>query len=530
MSERPDLARRRAVAATVLAALPVAIAAARAAAGRWVPQGDDAYFTVRSLDVGTEHHPLLGAWSSGSADLERNVNNLGALQLDLLAPFTKLAPMGGTAVGVAVVHIASIVTVAWLVSRLAGVRAVLPAMVAVALMTWVMGSEMLITPRQHQYLLLPYLCVLVAAWAAARGDRWALVPFVAAGSLVTQTHLSYPILVAALAVPAVAGQVVAARRTGSADPFVRPWVIAGGLAVVLWSQTIVDQLFGWGNLGAVLASPGETRATGLGTGLRIVADVVVAPHGYLRPGFADFDPNARLGSDLQVVILGLLVVGLVAATAYALRHGRTTAASGLAVGSAALIGAIVDASQLPVTQFGLAAANYRWLWPTVTFLLLGVLLAGDRWIRPPADRAVPALTGAVLVLLVVLNLPTSYQVDRPEVYRDRIDATADLVDQLGRIDLDRFVGPVVIDQSRMYFGHPFAYPVAVALRERGIEYRLEGVQQARRFGESRVSDGTETTRLILLHSTEAIARRGNDDVVAYVEGPDPVALVLEVPS
>ena len=48
--------------------------------------------------------------------------------------------------------------------------------------------------------------MLVAAWAATAGDRWALVPFVAAGSLVTQTHLSYPILVAGLAIPVIAGQ------------------------------------------------------------------------------------------------------------------------------------------------------------------------------------------------------------------------------------------------------------------------------------------------------------------------------------
>ena len=54
------------------------------------PTGDDAYFTVRSRDVLTAHHPLLGAWSSGSLDLETPINNLGPIQLDLLAPFTRL--------------------------------------------------------------------------------------------------------------------------------------------------------------------------------------------------------------------------------------------------------------------------------------------------------------------------------------------------------------------------------------------------------------------------------------------------------
>ena len=96
-------------------------------------------------------------------------------------------------------------------ARIAGERSVLPAMCAVGLLTWTMGSEMLITPRQHQALILPYLCLLVAAWAVATGDRWAIVVAVVAASLVAQTHLSYPVLVAALAAVMVVGQVVTTR-------------------------------------------------------------------------------------------------------------------------------------------------------------------------------------------------------------------------------------------------------------------------------------------------------------------------------
>ena len=97
--------------------LPIVWAAVRAAVGGWVPIGDDAYFTVRSRDVLTSHHPLLGAWSSGSLDLETPINNLGPTQLDLLAPFTRFTPMGGTAIGVALINIAAIVAIAWLRAR-----------------------------------------------------------------------------------------------------------------------------------------------------------------------------------------------------------------------------------------------------------------------------------------------------------------------------------------------------------------------------------------------------------------------------
>ena len=178
--------------------LPIVVAAIRAAAGAWVPTGDDAYFTVRSRDVLTANHPLVGAWSSGSLD-RTSVNNLGPLQFDLLAPFTRWTPFGGTAIGTATINVLAVVVAAFLLGRVVGRTAVLVAMPVIGLLTWTMGSEMLITPRQHQAMILPYLCFLVAAWAVARGDRWAMVVGVVAGSLVAQTHLSYPILVAMVA-------------------------------------------------------------------------------------------------------------------------------------------------------------------------------------------------------------------------------------------------------------------------------------------------------------------------------------------
>ena len=296
---------------------------------------------------------------------------------------------------------------------------------------------------------------------------------------------------------------------------------------MLWAQTVIDQLFGWGNLRAALASPGESRAAGAATGLRIVADVLIHQRGYLRPGFADYDPNTTLAGDgrLAAFVVVWIVLGGAAMVAWQTAHRTAAAAFGVAF--AAVIGAVVDAARLPVTQFGLTAANYRWLWPTAAFLVMSGLVALHHLIRPPDPRWVPAGIGASLVVLVAVNLPTSYQVDRPEVYHDRIGATAELTGQLAAAELDRLDGPVVIDQRRMYFGHPFAYPVAVVLRDQGVEYRLEGEQQWRRFGESRVSDGTEPFRLILVHGDEALAQAVSADVIAYVGGPDPVALILE---
>jgi hypothetical protein len=164
------------------------------------------------------------------------------------------------------------------------------------------------------------------------------------------------------------------------------------------------------------------------------------------------------------------------------------------------------------------------LWPTASFVLLGALVASERAVAAPAARWAGPGLALGLVAVGTANLPTSYQVDRPDVYRDRIAATSELTSQLYDVAL---VGPVAIDQSHMYFGHPFAYPIAVVLRDRGIEYRFDGTMQWRRFGRSRVTDGTEVTRLVLLHGDAARDVRLDPAVVAYVDGPDPVAVLEE---
>ncbi len=532
MPERHELINERtaSVVATGLAMTPVAVAGVRAAASSWVPIGDDAYFTIRSMDVATSHHPLVGAWSSGSLDISRQVNNLGPIQFDLLAPFTKVAPMGGTAIGVVTVHLAAIATIAWLMHRIGGYRAVVPAMAAVALLTWVLGSEMLIAARQHQFLVLPYLCVLVAAWAATSGDRWAPVPFVAAGSLVTQTHLSYPIQVAALCVPVIIGQVLAARARGTREEFRVPWITAAVIGTLLWLQTAVDQVAGWGNLGAALSSSGEADNAGLRTGLRAVAHVVVAIRGYVRPGFGEYSPDRGVAGDLRTAAFVLFVAAVAVATLMAIRTDHRIAAAGLGVALTAMCAGVMNAASLPLTQFGstgLTSANHRWLWSITTFLVLGAFVAVTHYATVRSPRRPPVaivLAALVLVVLVAANLPSSQQVLRPDLYRRQLNDTADLTRQLESVEL---TGPVLIDQSHLEFGHPFGYPVAVVLLDRGIAFRFEGAMQARRFGESRVADGTEPERLVMWHGQEALDRLDAPNRVAYVRGPDPLVVVLE---
>jgi hypothetical protein len=276
----------------------------------------------------------------------------------------------------------------------------------------------------------------------------------------------------------------------------------------------------------VLSSPGDTDAAGFRVGVRIVADVLVGRAGYRRPGYAVFEPNERLASDVQVALFlalwAVVVVGVVVAWR---RTGRTWVTGWWTIAATAVTAAVVDAAQLPETVFGYNSFNYRWLWPTATFLVLGALVALERRVRLPDPRIIPATMGIGLVVLVGCNLPEAIEVRDPALYAESRRVVAEMTDQLASVPID---GPVVIDQSNLFFGHPYAYPVGVVLRDRGIDYRFEGEMQRRRFGESRVADGTEPTRLVILHGADARDRWNDDDVVASVGGLDPIVVVKEV--
>jgi hypothetical protein len=512
--------------------VPIVWAATRAAVGGWDPIGDDAYFTVRSRDVLTSHHPLLGAWSSGSLDLETPINNLGPTQLDLLAPFTRFTPMGGTAIGVAIVNVVAIVGIAWLLVRIAGERMVLPAMCAVGLLTWTMGSEMLITPRQHQAMILPYLCLLVAAWAVTAGDRWAIVVAVGAASLVAQTHLSYPVLVAGLAAPMLVGQVVS-TRDGTAVGGRRPLVVAAMLAILLWIQTVIDQFAGYGNLGHVLFGSGDAGRAGLVRGARIVAATLVSPYTFVRPGYREFDATARFAPVWQSLVFWLAVGFAIGWVAVAIRRRGIRHAAGSSVAIVAVLAGGLDAALLPRTAFGYTIMNYRWLWATGAFVLMLVFVAVARWAESDErNRQVrTAFVVAAVVLLVapaVANMLRSVQnVGADQYLADQRSIEDALVQVDGVLDEVAKDGPIVVDDSAMYFGHGYTYPLLVEMQAHGVDFRFDDRFQERRFGKGRVSDGSETQRLRLVSGDPAVALRDDPNAVAFVGGERPVVFLLE---
>lgn len=517
--------------AMAVAVAPIVVAAARAALGGWVPLGDNAYFTVRSRDVLGPAHPLLGAWSSGSASLETPVNNLGPLQLDLLAPFTKVGSAAGTAVGVAALNLASVIGVGLVARRQTSWVGVVLAMALAGLVAWSMGSELLIEPRQHHALILPFLCFLVLCWGLAAGDRWLLPWAAGVGGLLVQTHLSYLVITPLLGLWGVAGLVVATVRSragGEADR--RTWrdvraPAAATLAVLLvvWGQTAVDQVTGTGNLGRLrdAGSSDGGSAPGLSEGGRIVGQVVASPAAWLRDGFRTFDPasSGRGGGGPTLGIL-VVVVALGAAAWAAHRRRDRVAFAATATAAVAVGAAVLAAAATPAGALGPVAGNYRWSWPVVAFTGFAVVLAGVG-LAPAADAApagrktgvVGLVAGVALVGFTVANLPASYEFGVVSADRRLRPNARELTRQL---DTAALPSPVLFDRSKGVFAEPYSYAVLVALQEQGVEFTFDDDStDVDRFGESRADRGRARRRLVLVTGPAARTASTTGERVAY---------------
>ena len=488
-------------AALAATALPVVTAVARALRQGWLPMGDNAYFTVRSRDVLGPHHPLLGAWSSGSRSLGGSVNNLGPLQLDLLAPFTKVGWAAGTAVGAGALALVSIVGIGLVARRLLPPAGVLLALLATALVAWTMGSQMFLETRQHHALVLPFLLYLVLVWGLAAGDRWLLPWAVAVGSLLVQTHLSYLVLASLLGVWGLVALGLRQRRDGSTRALARPGLTALGVAALLWAQPLVDQVTGRGNLTDLLRSGSgdEGSAPGPAGAVRIVGRVLAWPSRWGRAGFVEYAPGGAGGTAWAVV--GIIAVGgVLGVAAWRSRaRGDTTATAAVATAAAAVAAGLVGAAVTPAGSLGPVVGNYRWLWPLAAFVALAVAL-GLGGAGLGGRRLGALVVGVALVVVTVADLPAHHGLEVTRVDRRLRPVAADLVHQLEDADLR---GPVQLDRSRAAFGEPYSYVVLAALQDEDVAFTFDEDDPATeldvlRFGDGRADEGRARERLVLV--------------------------------
>ena len=540
-STRPaPVGGRLLVAAVVAALLPVVVATARAVGGGWLPVGDNAYFAIRAADTLTEHHPLLGTWTSASLTAGTNFNNPGPLLFQLLAPPTKLLGSEiGVAVGAALLNGLAVVGIAIVARRRGGPLLGTLSMAIAALLCWSLGSELLFDPWQPNSLLLTFLFGLMLIWSLVAGDVALLPVAVGVTSVIIQTHLSYALLLAALAGWAVLGLALFLRRerreageswTALRRATVRSAILALAVAAVCWSQPVLEQLTseGQGNLTRLAGNMTVTeRRVGPELGSRIVADVLVPPF-WLRPSYGDAlipdaaappgaDPLTTLDPTFPVAVALLAGVAVLLLLAHRSARGRGDRVSAAALSTALVAGGagLLTAWNLPYSLFGVSNHQFRWLWPVaafVTFALVASLVRAGSG-RGVARHAVAVAT-AVTAVVALANLPTNNQGSGPSRDDWAIPVVRELNRQMAALEGE---GTLLLDPDGTQFAEPFTGPVMAELQRRGIPFVVEDEALVRQLGESRRLEG-EAKRLQVLQGPNARTAPAGSRQVALVEG------------
>jgi hypothetical protein len=526
--------------ALAAAIVPFAVAVVRAAHQDWMPIGDAAYFTVRSRDVLTSHNPLLGAWSSGSAVLTVPVNNLGPMQLDLLAPFTKAMPYLGTAIGSASINVACIVAVWYSVRRLFGPMRVVWVMAGTMLFLATLGLSWLIDARQQYAMVLPFYALLWVCAAMWTGASAAVPIGLALGTLTVQTHFTYAYQGVIVTFVGVVGWVIATWSVPWRQRL-RTTGVALGVMLLLWLQPLIDQMWETGNLGNVLgpAREGQSDAAGLKVGIQILAGGALEPPFWLPGSIGRFlqphDGITLRGAIVAVAWWMLLCGALLVA---GIRVGHLSAVAAGAACLAALGGGLVAAASIPPSMFGLVPQNYYWVWSIGAFLTIAAVAgwstfplgAAGRQLRRLFGRRELALVG--LAALFAVSVWPRYPVDSvrwDETETDRLgrplrDAIHDAL-RTGAVD-----DIVEVDLSRAFFANNYPFVMLTELQRAGIEFRFPpDNRNLLRFGESRCAEAGRYQRLLLISGRDPALAPGATviaEVVAITD--DELAEYLEL--
>lgn len=543
-ARRRSFPRERAwtVAMVLVVVLPVAVSGIRGAARGWRPLGDNGILLVRAADVGTEHHPLLGSWTSASMVFDQHMNNPGPLYFDAVAPTTRLlGPWVGLPLGVMLVNMAAAALAVVAARRIAGVASMVAVAAVVAALEWVMGSELLFDLWQPNALVLPMLAFLVVAAVVATGDL-ALAPWlVGLASLLVQTHLNLAPMVVAVSGATAVVAVAAMRRRGAVSPWRRPlaWTLA--VAVVAWVQPLIEQFSGpgEGNLSRLAGSAFADRdaiTLGWARSARLVAEVVVVAPWFARgsydravpPGLGDGSLPGVIAVGPAMLLLGLVVALMVGVAVAGRRWSRPGLAAMGAVTALSLVGGVAALAVTPVNAIGVSSHQMRWLWPLGALasatLLTAVVVGASRW--PGGARWAVAAVGGLAVLAAVATVPTHVAASGgPDSETAARPAADELVDDLGDL---RGRGTVLFDPLALRFGEPYSGRVFAELQHLGIPFVFDDEGFIRQFGEGRRHEGDADLRMWLVEGEAALAVPPGVERVGFAEGREfPVALFVE---
>lgn len=528
----------------------IAFSAIRGVARGYEPVSDNSLIELRGGDVFTGDHPLLGTLSSASISTGIDVNHLGPLLFDVVAiPLRLFGRSAGIAFAIALLNIAVVWLVGFVTNRVGGTTAAIGAQTITALMVWTMGSELLYDPWQPNVLFLPFWLLLCCVWAVVAG-RVSLLPLtVGVASFVMQTHLSYLFIAPIMVAFAVVSLLWERRSSGAGafDDLRRPALLSTVVFVVLWSQILIEQVFGSGrgNLTRLfLAGTGggedtgfESVRTGVPLAVRMMSAVVALPPWWGRPGYDDSIPGSRWvdGPDglvlntpglrsFGVSLVGLVVVVAIVAAAWRQmrRLENLEVVAAFRTLTMAAVVAFVTLVITPIDILGTSPHKVRWIWVIGIFLSYAVLLAllgaaSKRWCR----RGVNGLAGLSVVALA-LTLPTHVSQSGPLIFRD---ATASITEVRGQLDdyFERSGAPqsVLFDPHGIGFGEPYTQPIMTQLIHDGVDVAVDDPSLARQLGRNRVATPDEIGTLPLVYvraGAEAVETPDGAERIAFHNG------------
>jgi hypothetical protein len=488
------------VAATLVAVLPVVVAAARAVLDHWQPISDNGVTVVRTLDVFSSHFPFLGYGSSVSNVLPRIVNHPGPLQFILLSPFAELfGPNAGLALGTATMNAAAIVIVGWAARRRAGTTGGLLALLVGGLLAWSMGSALLVDPWGPHSLILPLFAGCVLAWCVADGDLVLLPLAVGCASFASQTHLSVVYLGPGLLLVAAVWGWIRVGRAGS------KWVgIAVLVAFVLWLPPIIEQFTTpVGNMTRLLdeAQNPPGGLIGVRNAARVTAKVVGTPPFWFRdsmttslrppggsPSSTAKSVDALHVSSFPVAIAEIgIVVALLGVVALLARRRRDRHVVTLAILAAvALAFGWYTIAQITTLVVGVSSHTFRILWSVGAFVTFALLLGAVRALRADSVRWVVPFAAAGILVVSVANLPAAASSGGAQVDAWAMPVVRDIDRQLGAL---RPEAPILANWPGIGFADPYSFSFTAELRRRGIPFVVSDRYLVRQFGDDRKYDG-----------------------------------------
>jgi hypothetical protein len=411
----------------VIAVAPLFVAVGVQAAHDWRPVSDDAAVATLAHDVLSTRTPLVGMPSTIGLDAaapearNEHTHHPGPMMFWALAVPERLSGSSpiGVLVGTALVNATALITIGLVVARLLGPRAAVGALSAAEILVWALGRQWIVDPWNPYIALLPLLALCVLAWAAAAGRSQAVIGVVIFGSFVSQTHLIYAPIAAALFAAAIACTAhVFWRRARRGNRWRRDASITAGVALAtlaaLWALPLYDQLaHSPGNLSAVARSfeRSQGKLVGLDWALRLQVQTIGAPPLFARQGggIATITRSWSSLGPLRVLSASAVVIALGLALVFAVRRRDRISAAGAAIALVSLAVSTVVVSRVPVYFDGAPIYRILQVWPIGCFVWITVAVCAVREIEPrirrrEGTRLPPARTVAFATAVVWLAI------------------------------------------------------------------------------------------------------------------------------